>query len=85
MLLGDSCGASFEFQGVSSSETADSWEWKLNALLRDNDKLEVISREKKDRRDFEQIATLASRMGLHRYLFSCDTYVKLLYFFFYVY
>lgn len=38
-------------------------------LLNDKSRQEVISREKKDRRDFEQIAALASRMGLHRYHF----------------
>lgn len=37
-------------------------------LLHDDAKQEFVSREKKDRRDFEQIAALASRMGLYRYL-----------------
>lgn len=37
-------------------------------LIRDKDKQELVSREKKDRRDFEQIAALASQMGLHRYI-----------------
>lgn len=36
-------------------------------LLRDKEKQEFVSREKKDRRDFEQISDLASRMGLYRY------------------
>jgi len=36
-------------------------------LLHDKEKQELISREKKDRRDFEQIAALASKMGLHRW------------------
>ena len=36
-------------------------------LLRNNDELEVVSREKKDRRDFDQLSALATRMGLHRY------------------
>ena len=38
-------------------------------LLQDKDNQELISREKKDRRDFEDIAVLASRMGLHRYVY----------------
>ena len=42
------------------------WKSKLVMLLRDKDKVEVISREKKDRRDFDNIAALATRMGLHR-------------------
>lgn len=36
-------------------------------LLRNNDDQELVSREKKDRRDFEQLSALATRMGLHRY------------------
>lgn len=35
-------------------------------LLRNVDEQEVVSRERKDRRDFEQLAALASRMGLYR-------------------
>lgn len=37
-------------------------------LLRNKDELEVVSRERKDRRDFEQLSAMAARMGLHRYL-----------------
>jgi ATP-dependent RNA helicase DHX36 len=37
-------------------------------LLRNKDEQEVASRERKDRRDFEQLSVLAARMGLHRYL-----------------
>lgn len=36
-------------------------------LLRNKDEREVVSREKKDRRDFEHLSTLATRMGLYRY------------------
>ena len=35
-------------------------------LLRNEFEQEVVSREKKDRRDFDQLSALASRMGLHR-------------------
>ncbi|KAH6771511.1 RNA helicase family protein [Perilla frutescens var. hirtella] len=56
--------------GASSSENVNTWKWRLNTLLRDNDKQELISREKKDRRDFEQIAALASRMGLYSHLYT---------------
>ncbi|XP_038879207.1 DExH-box ATP-dependent RNA helicase DExH3 [Benincasa hispida] len=55
-------------QGQRSSSTLDNvdeWRWKLTMLLRNNDELEVVSREKKDRRDFEQLSALATRMGLH--------------------
>lgn len=37
-------------------------------LMRKKDDQEVISREKKDRRDFEHISALATRMGLHWYI-----------------
>lgn len=36
-------------------------------LLRDSVKQEVISREKKDRRDFDKLAALATTLGLYRY------------------
>lgn len=35
-------------------------------LLRNKDEQEVVTRERKDRRDFDQLAALATRMGLHR-------------------
>ncbi|KAK9276788.1 hypothetical protein L1049_006324 [Liquidambar formosana] len=55
--------------GASTSDDMDQWKWKLTMLLRDKDKQELVSREKKDRRDFEQIAALASRMGLYSHLY----------------
>lgn len=56
------------FQGSFFSDNIEEWNRKLSMLLRDKEKLELVSREKKDRRDFEQLAVLASRMGLYRYL-----------------
>ncbi|XP_022134969.1 DExH-box ATP-dependent RNA helicase DExH3 [Momordica charantia] len=50
---------------ASTLENIDEWRWKLTMLLRNNDDQEVVSREKKDRRDFEQLSALATRMGLH--------------------
>ena len=35
-------------------------------LLRNGDEQEMVSRDKKDRRDYEQLAALAARMGLYR-------------------
>ncbi|XP_047162066.1 DExH-box ATP-dependent RNA helicase DExH3 [Vigna umbellata] len=51
--------------GDSTLENIDEWRWKLTMLMRSKDELEVVSREKKDRRDFEQLSTLATRMGLY--------------------
>lgn len=45
----------------------DEWKRKLIMLLHSKDKQELISREKRDKRDFEQIASMASKMGLYRY------------------
>lgn len=56
-----------DFQGASPSDNIDEWKRKLTMLLCDKEKQELVSREKKDRRDFEQIAVLASKMGLYRY------------------
>lgn len=37
-------------------------------LLRNENEQEVISREKKDRRDFGHLSALATRMDLHWYI-----------------
>ncbi|XP_055800682.1 DExH-box ATP-dependent RNA helicase DExH5, mitochondrial isoform X1 [Solanum dulcamara] len=58
------------YQGAATSDNAEAWKWNLTALLHNNDKQEVLSREKKDRRDYEQIAALASKMGLYSNLYS---------------
>lgn len=69
------------FQGASTLDNVDEWKWKLHMLLRNDDEQEIISRERKDRRDFEQLAQLADRMRLHRYfvapfrLYYCVVFV----------
>lgn len=45
----------------------DEWRWKLSLLLRSADEQEIVSRDKRDRRDYEQIANLTQRMGLYRF------------------
>ncbi|KAK9060030.1 hypothetical protein SSX86_020734 [Deinandra increscens subsp. villosa] len=55
--------------GASMSDI-DSWKRKLTTLLHNRDEQELVSREKKDRRDYEQIAALATTMGLHSHLYS---------------
>ncbi|XP_073130069.1 DExH-box ATP-dependent RNA helicase DExH5, mitochondrial-like isoform X2 [Henckelia pumila] len=52
-----------------SADNIDVWKSKLDTLLHDKDKQEIVSREKKDRRDYEQIAALASRMDLYSHLY----------------
>ncbi|GAA0185760.1 RNA helicase [Lithospermum erythrorhizon] len=58
------------FKGGSISNNIDAWISKLTSLLHSRDKLELISREKKDRQDYEQIADVASRMGLYSHLYT---------------
>lgn len=52
-------------QSASTLDNVDEWKWKLSMLLRNESEQEVVSREKKDRRDYEQLAALAERMGLY--------------------
>ncbi|OVA14228.1 Helicase [Macleaya cordata] len=51
--------------GASTLDNIDEWKWKLNMLIRNNDEQEIVTRDKKDRRDFEQLSALATRMGLY--------------------
>lgn len=50
---------------ASTLDNVEEWRWKLTTLMRRKDEQEIFSREKKDRRDFEQLSALATRMGLH--------------------
>ncbi|CAN1796378.1 DExH-box ATP-dependent RNA helicase DExH5, mitochondrial [Linum perenne] len=51
--------------GNSMCDSMEEWRWKFSMFFRDKEKQEVVSRDKKDRRDFEQLAALASKMGLY--------------------
>ncbi|CAJ1977459.1 unnamed protein product [Sphenostylis stenocarpa] len=55
---------------ASLNDNTDEWKRKFTVLLNDKSKHELISREKKDRRDFERIAVLASRMGLYSHVYA---------------
>lgn len=52
----------------STLHNVDEWRRKLGMLLRSNDEFEIISKERKDRRDFKELSQLAISMGLHRYI-----------------
>lgn len=67
------------FQCGSTIDNIDEWRWKLTMLLRSKEEQEVVSREKKDRRDFDQLSALASRMGLYRYYGSLDLLLPCMY------
>lgn len=51
----------------SSVANIDEWKWKLGLLLRSEKDQEILSRDKNDRRDYEQLSNLAKRMGLYRW------------------
>ncbi|XP_011623212.1 DExH-box ATP-dependent RNA helicase DExH3 isoform X4 [Amborella trichopoda] len=58
-------------KGTSTLDNLDEWKWKLTKLIRNKEEEEVVSRDKKDRRDYEQLSALATRMGLY-----CRQYEK---------
>ena len=62
-------------QPSSSVANIDEWRWKLSMLQRNVEEQEIISRDRRDRRDYDQIANLAKRMGLYR---SCAVISQLL-------
>ncbi|EXB30259.1 putative ATP-dependent RNA helicase DHX36 [Morus notabilis] len=55
----------FRFQCDSTHQNIEEWKKKLTMLLRNEDQQELVSREKEDRRDFNQISALATTMGLY--------------------
>lgn len=57
-------------KGTSSLDNVDEWKWKFSMLLRNDSEQELVSRERKDRRDYEHIATIAERMGLYSHQYS---------------
>ncbi|KAK3421603.1 hypothetical protein EUGRSUZ_G02228 [Eucalyptus grandis] len=57
-------------QGSTFSNGIDGWKRKLNMLLCNKEKQELVSKDKKDRRDFEQIAALARKMGLYSQVYA---------------
>lgn len=64
----------FETHTASSSvANIDEWKWKLSMLLRNEQEQEIVSRDKRDRRDYEQIFNLAKRMGVY-----CEIYGKVI-------
>ncbi|KAI3774002.1 hypothetical protein L1987_48544 [Smallanthus sonchifolius] len=56
--------------GASTLDNIEEWQWKLTTLIRKKDEQELVSRERKDRRDFDQLSALATRMGLHSRQYS---------------
>ena len=63
----------FVNQGASTLDNIEEWQWKLTTLIKNKNEQEIVSRERKDRRDFDQLSALATRMGLHRYIYQQNT------------
>eukprot|EP00268_Persea_americana_P060367 TRINITY_DN7508_c0_g2_i2.p1 TRINITY_DN7508_c0_g2~~TRINITY_DN7508_c0_g2_i2.p1 ORF type:complete len:1202 (-),score=258.97 TRINITY_DN7508_c0_g2_i2:563-4168(-) len=63
--VASSSSSSSSQKSASTLENIDEWKWKLSMLVRNKNEQEIISREKKDRRDYEQLAAVATRMGLY--------------------
>ncbi|XP_058180538.1 DExH-box ATP-dependent RNA helicase DExH3 [Rhododendron vialii] len=55
---------------ASTLDNIEDWKWKLTMLMRNKDEQEVVSRERKDRRDFDQLSALATRMGLYSHQYA---------------
>ncbi|CAI0442326.1 unnamed protein product [Linum tenue] len=61
----------FESHKASSSvANIDEWKWKMSLLLRSETDQEIVSKDRKDRRDYEQISNLAQRMGLYSEMYG---------------
>jgi ATP-dependent RNA helicase DHX36 len=59
-----------EHKASSSVANVDEWKWKLGILLANDSEQEIVSRDKRDRRDYEQISNLAKRMGLYSEIYG---------------
>lgn len=46
------------------------WKWRLTQFLRDGKQQEMVSNDKKDRRDYDHIKSLVKQMGLHVQLYT---------------
>ncbi|KAK9091392.1 hypothetical protein Sjap_024569 [Stephania japonica] len=57
-------------KGGSTLENIDKWKWKLSMLLRNDNEQELVSRDKNDRRYFEEIAALATKLGLYSHQYA---------------
>lgn len=56
----------FHHQCASTLDNIEEWRRELTLFMRNEDQQEIVSRDRKDRRDFEHLSALATRMGLHR-------------------
>lgn len=65
-----------DFESHSATSTVaniDQWRWKLSNLSRSETEQEIVSRDKRDRRDYTQISNLAKQMGMF-----CENYGKVM-------
>ncbi|CAI9113481.1 OLC1v1014092C2 [Oldenlandia corymbosa var. corymbosa] len=55
---------------ASTLDNIEEWRMRLTKLRRNEGQQELVSRERKDRRDFEHLSALATRMDLHSRQYS---------------
>ncbi|GAB2295267.1 hypothetical protein Dimus_029440 [Dionaea muscipula] len=67
---GQNAGKQQQQLNASTVDNIEEWKWKFTMLLRNKEEQELVSRERKDRRDFDQLSALATRMGLHSCQYS---------------
>lgn len=65
----------FHHQCASTLDNIEEWRRELTLFMRNEDQQEIVSRDKKDRRDFKHLSALATRMGLHRQVICSHFYV----------
>ncbi|KAK9105837.1 hypothetical protein Scep_022681 [Stephania cephalantha] len=68
--LDSAAAAALALKGASTPDNIDRWKLKLSMLLRNDNEQELVSKDKNDRRYFEEIAALATKLGLYSHLYA---------------
>lgn len=55
---------------ISDFDGLDEWKRKLTMLIHNKNEQELVSRDKRDKNNFEHVATLATKMGLYSHLYA---------------
>ncbi|KAI5068622.1 hypothetical protein GOP47_0016967 [Adiantum capillus-veneris] len=57
-------------KGCRTYANIDAWKWKLSVLLRNPIEREIVTRDKRDKRDYPCLAALAQRMGIYSQVYG---------------
>lgn len=55
---------------MSVAANVDEWRTRLNAFIRNSKKQEIVSMDRKDRRDYRSLSLLAKQLGLHSQMYG---------------